>query len=338
MIKHIHKNNLCCEAIVRRMPNKELLLVCQCDDVTEPAPKNRVYFWHSKDDGNTWDKRTLLCKEDGRATYATEVSVIGNEIRCYITYHNGYFLDFECDVLVSIDNGYTWENKGKIPCIDGFCFIRGLLILPDNTHILPYQNYNVSKKKEAELLASETKKRIWDSNIDFVETGVLISKDNGKTYTKGKPILMPLKDENDKFKWLWTEPSVVNLSDGSLAMLLRVDHAGYLYRSDSKDNGNTWSKPYITNIKNPNNKPKLIKMNDGRIALLNTFNSGDGFEYRTPLEIWISSDDMKTWEVKKTLLDFPAWISYPDGFIEDNKVYVSIEFNRHDIYFIKEEL
>ena len=79
-------------------------------------------------------------------------------------------------------------------------------------------------------------------------------------------------------------------------------------------------------------------MDDGRIALLNTFNSDDGFEYRTPLEIWISSDDMKTWEVKKTLLDFPAWISYPDGFIEDNIIYVSIEFNRHDIYFIKEAL
>ena len=44
MIKHVHRGTLCCEAIVRRMPNKELLLVCQCGDITEPAPQNRVYF------------------------------------------------------------------------------------------------------------------------------------------------------------------------------------------------------------------------------------------------------------------------------------------------------
>ena len=38
MIKLVQRELLSCEAIVRRAPNGELLLVCQCGDVTEPAP------------------------------------------------------------------------------------------------------------------------------------------------------------------------------------------------------------------------------------------------------------------------------------------------------------
>ena len=337
MIKHVHRGTLCCEAIVRRMPNKELLLVCQCGDITEPAPQNRVYFWHSKDDGNTWDKQTLLVKEDGRAVYNTEVSVIGDEIRCYITFHNGSFLDYQLRVYVSHDNGYTWTDGGPTPLIDGFAFIRGLITLKNGTQLLPYQEYPYDKEDESNLVNSSTRKYIWDKNIDYVLSGVLISYDNGKTYIKGEPCKIPLKKEGIR-KWVWSEPTIVELSDGNISMLMRVDMEGYLYRSDSYDKGLTWSTPYKTDIPNPNNKPKLIKIDDKRIALINTPSSTCDFNHRCPLEIWISSDDMKTWSYKKTLLDFPAWISYPDGFIENNTIYVAIEFNRHDIYYIKEEL
>ena len=46
---------------------------------------------------------------------------------------------------------------------------------------------------------------------------------------------------------------------------------------------------------------------------------------------------MKTWE-KKPLWELDGWISYPDGFIEDGTAYVSVELNRHDVYFIKEKI
>lgn len=91
MIKLVQRELLSCEAIVRRAPNGELLLVCQCGDVTEPAPLNRVYVWHSRDDGENWSGRKLLVPEDGRAVYQTEVSVIGEEIRVYVTFHDGRF-------------------------------------------------------------------------------------------------------------------------------------------------------------------------------------------------------------------------------------------------------
>ena len=62
MIKLVQRELLSCEAIVRRAPNGELLLVCQCGDVTEPAPLNRVYVWHSRDDGENWSGRNIKRK------------------------------------------------------------------------------------------------------------------------------------------------------------------------------------------------------------------------------------------------------------------------------------
>ena len=35
-------------------------MVSQTDDITEPAPLNRVYYWLSKDDGLTWSERKLI--------------------------------------------------------------------------------------------------------------------------------------------------------------------------------------------------------------------------------------------------------------------------------------
>ena len=70
MIKLVQRELLSCEAIVRRAPNGELLLVCQCGDVTEPAPLNRVYVWHSRDDGENWSERLVgseMCIRDRTA-------------------------------------------------------------------------------------------------------------------------------------------------------------------------------------------------------------------------------------------------------------------------------
>ena len=111
MIKLVQRELLSCEAIVRRAPNGELLLVCQCGDVTEPAPLNRVYVWHSRDDGENWSGRKLLVPEDGRAVYQTEVSVIGEEIRVYVTFHDGRF----CRLHQSRQRLYM--GKGKLSSV-----------------------------------------------------------------------------------------------------------------------------------------------------------------------------------------------------------------------------
>ena len=40
-ISMVHRDSLSCEAIVRKLPDKSLILVSQCGGVTEPALENR---------------------------------------------------------------------------------------------------------------------------------------------------------------------------------------------------------------------------------------------------------------------------------------------------------
>ena len=175
--------------------------------------------------------------------------------------------------------------------------------------------------------------------MDYVRSGVLLSTDNGKTYVRSeKEALLPLKDGEGKLKFVWSEPTVIRLSDGRLAMLLRFDYTGKLCVSYSSDDGLTWSEPMQTEIPNPTNKVKLMPMGDGRIALIHTPNPNHGMANRTPLELWISDDDMKTWSEKISIWDLDGWISYPDGFIENGVLYLAVEFNRHDVYFIKQKV
>jgi predicted neuraminidase len=91
---------------------------------------------------------------------------------------------------------------------------------------------------------------------------------------------------------------------------------------------------------NPNNKVKLLKFQDGRIALLHTPNNNINFRSRNPLSVWISNDDMRSWYYKKEVCDFDGCYSYPDGFITQDQKHImfTVDFNRHDIYFFDHEI
>jgi hypothetical protein len=69
-IIYVHRDTMACEAIVRRAPDGNLLLVCQCGDKTEPAPGNRVYTFKSYDDGKTWSKPALIYPDNGTTTFS----------------------------------------------------------------------------------------------------------------------------------------------------------------------------------------------------------------------------------------------------------------------------
>lgn len=330
-------DSLSCEAIFRIAPNGDYIIVSQVGDVTEPAPLNRVHLFRSTDCGNTWSKGESIFPEDGRAVYLTEVAVSGGSIYVFLQVHNGGFLDWNCIVVCSEDSGYTWKNLGRVPCFESFVFLRGVVKLSDGRIVIPYQNYNVSAEENEKL--KREGKIICGSDIEFMETGTIFS-DDGVHFTKGRPFDVSLRTAEGKKLWQWTEPTVVELSDKSLAMLIRINNSGRLWKSVSKDGGLTWSAPEKTEIPNPNNKPKLIKMSDGRIVLLNTPNEKLGLRNRYPLEIWISDDDLKSFYYKHTVADMPGAYSYSDGVVDEknNAVLFAFEFNRHDIYFAEHKI
>jgi len=339
-IRLVHCDTLSCEPILRRMPDGDLLCVSQCGDVTEPAPGNRVHAFRSEDHGESWNGLGSIYPETGEAVYVTEVMVLDGVVSAFLTVHSGRFLNMRCVVMQSRDVGRTWTDAGAPPHFPAFCFVRSMLPLSNGEIILPCQYFPVSEEENTRLvIASRTitdpvqRRAVWDAVVDHVGNDVIISGDRGKTFQRFRGPAIPVKGTAGR-SWAWTEPTLAPLSDGRLVMLLRVDGSGCLWRSESRDLGRTWTEAVKTDIPNPGNKPKLIPMPDGRIALIHTPNPVPGFGNRYPLSLWISDDDLASFGDKRVVTDSPGNYCYPDGFFEDGHILFTIEINRHEILFV----
>ncbi|MGN1098791.1 MAG: exo-alpha-sialidase [Christensenellales bacterium] len=331
-IKLVHVDTLSCETILRIAPNGDLLILAQCGDVREPAPKNREYIFRSTDGGETWSDGVSVYPEDGNAVYATEMWVHDGVIDLFLVTHNGYFGNAKTFVVRSTDNGLTFEKIFDYEW-EGLLFIRSATRLSNGKIAMAFQRYRFSPSENVVNFGEKGAKMNFD--VKKAENGLYIYDEFPGKCTESNSVDFYM-EMNGKRYWKWTEPTIAELGDGTIVMLFRVDGEGYLYESRSTDGGISWSEPVKTSLKNPGNKPKLIRMNDGRIALINTFNSRYGFKGRKPLSIWISSDNMKSWDYKKDVVDFDGWLSYPDGVeSEDGKhILFAFEFNRHDTYFV----
>ena len=329
-IKIVHRDSLSCEAILRKAPNGDLIIVSQCGGVSEPSPENRVFIFRSSDGGKTWDTGTDLYPVRDCAVYNTEVLVLNSTIYLFITTHNGDFLNWKTFLLKSEDNGFNFEKAGEMPFYNAFTFFRNAILTKEGNLLIFYQHYPVSPERNAELLAEG--KKVWHSRIPEVEIGVLLSRDGMKNFSRHKI---------DSFEipgtWCWAEGTLLELPNGQITALVRRDQAGWLYRADSADGGLTWSKAYRSDIPNPGNKVKLLSLRGDRVALIHTPNSKILFEDRHPLEIWISPDNMQTWPYKKRLSDFPGIYSYPDGIVDDDgeTILFSFDYNKHEIMFVR---
>jgi len=88
-------------------------------------------------------------------------------------------------------------------------------------------------------------------------TAFRISDDQGKTWRK---VMMPRSNGR-------VHANVVELEPGRLAAFMRSREADFIYRSESGDNGDTWSEPVPTPLPNNNSSISAIKLKSGRICI-----------------------------------------------------------------------
>lgn len=137
-----------------------------------------------------------------------------------------------------------------------------------------------------------------------------LSDDNGATWRRSETTLIPPEELTTGFQ----EPGVVELSDGTLLMLIRTS-GGALFESRSTDRGNTWSPAVPTSLKSPVS-PGTVERIPGTSTLLLLWNDHEGIPEelaakRTPLAAAISNDDGATWTRVATLEDNPnGWYCY----------------------------
>jgi predicted neuraminidase len=114
------------------------------------------------------------------------------------------------------------------------------------------------------------------------------------------------------------EPSIAELGSGAIMMILRTND-GFIWKTISKDKGETWAAPEKTNIVAANSSANLLRLKDGRLVLTHNASPIE----RTPLMLRVSSNDGESWgepitlaEVSVPTKDEAVWnrqVSYPSA-------------------------
>ncbi|MAV38815.1 MAG: hypothetical protein CMJ59_25535 [Planctomycetaceae bacterium] len=136
-----------------------------------------------------------------------------------------------------------------------------------------------------------------DDGLVGVSSNVLYrSDDNGKAWSDAIIMARGTVSTRDYY-----EPCVVELGDGHLLAMHRVGRCqdgrhGLLWQNESRDGGNTWTKPVETNITS-GACPRVSKLSDGRLLL--TY----GRRYQ-PFGLYarVSSDGGRNWSDTSWLL------------------------------------
>jgi BNR repeat protein len=120
--------------------------------------------------------------------------------------------------------------------------------------------------------------------------GILKSTDQGKSWRRCGNIASPVGAD---------EPTIAELSSGSVLMFLRTKD-GFIWRSVSRDKGETWSAVDQTTIVAGQASHNLLRLRDGRIVLTHDACKPP---MRTPLTLRVSRDDGASWGEPLTLAE-----------------------------------
>lgn len=170
-------------------------------------------------------------------------------------------------VHFSKDHGASFRETREIDTapFSGGYGLRGARSLPDGRLIMPLNDIP-----------------------DYQRIFVVTSADNGRSW--GKPVLAAWSPPH-----LFTEPDLIVTDDGSLLLLFRDDHTGFLHSVRSHDAGETWSTPERTPI--DSYPPHLLKLDDGRLLCTCGHRKPD-FSIRGV----ISGDGGRSWTVRDTIV------------------------------------
>jgi predicted neuraminidase len=193
---------------------------------------------------------------------------------------------------VSRDQAETWSDASVLSLDEGD-MVRGRpIVLNDGAYLLPIYHETgndaeiVGPDSTSLFMRFDPKRKVW------TKTGAIRS-------AKGN-----------------IQPAVVQLNDKDLIAYCRRggDYSpktiGYIVRSESHDGGMTWSEGRDSAFPNPNAAVDLLKLKSGRLLLI--FN--DSMSRRTPLTAALSSDQDRTWPIRRNIREGEGDFGYPTVF------------------------
>jgi predicted neuraminidase len=215
----------------------------------------------SFDEGHSEQNPVLFNAPDGRLWLFHTSQPSGNQDECRIRMAQ-LTLDPRNPSQLSAETGrYLDLPRG--------CFIRApLMVREDGAWLLPI------------FRCVQRPGQKWNGSHDTAAVG--ISMDAGATWQ--------LEELPDSIGCVHMSP--VRLTDGRLAAFFRRRQADFVYRTESTDDGRSWSAPEATDVPNNNSSIAVVALADGRVAMIcNPTNAWQSSDRRASLYDELGEDD-----------------------------------------------
>jgi predicted neuraminidase len=271
-----------------------------------------VGIWLSKGQPGNWSapKEIAKIREDAHWNPVLQKTADGKVILYFKV--GKEISHWETWVQTSEDGGNSWSKAYEL--VKGDKGGRG-----------PVKNKLIELKDGTWLAGASNEVGRWEVFVDR-------SEDMGKTWKASPYFTIDTTEIKGKGA---IQPTLWESKPGNVHMLVRTT-GGVIGRSDSYDNGKTWTPIRKTDLPNPNSGIDAAPLADGSIAL--TYNPDkEDWGSRSPLSLALSHDNGKTWtdEIdldkgkKEDEFSYPAIISWGDS------VAVTYTWNRQKIAFWK---
>ncbi len=258
-----------------------------------------VAIWLSRFAGGRWSAPEVVAREAGVPTW-NPVLFRGRDNRIWLFYKVG-------------PSPETWGGAYKISTNDGTSW-TGPTYLPAG--LLGPAKDKPIRLTNGDIVAGSSVES-YQSWAGWVER----STDEGKTWTKHGPIIIP----GEPYGLI--QPTLVELRSNELRLFART-RQGFIYTAGSLDGGRTWSGARPTSLPNPNSGIDCVRLEDGRILMVYNHSTRG----RSPLNVALSSDDGDTWVPFVQLEAGPGEYSYPAVIQSSNgDVHITYSWKRERI-------
>lgn len=247
----------------------------------------------STDDGRTWSEPRKEFDVAGDTAHAMQVLLDRHgELQVFylVITRNGrklgvdYFLDLWC--CKSLEGRTKWAEPKM--CYHGAVgALRGLVQTRSGRIIVPFSTAHPE--------------RVAGPPIGYFYTTAVYSDDDGETWhLSPSQLTAPCYDGYNGGNYGAVEPTIVELNDGRLWMLIRTQ-TGRMYESFSQD-GTEWSAAEPSRFYASNSPAMFRRLDDGRLlvmwnnAQVGPRHEGQGvYSGRDAIHAALSDDDGKTW-------------------------------------------
>ena len=208
---------------------------------------------------------------------------------------------------VSRDGAFTWSDSFLVSLQEGFMVQGRPEPLAGGDFLLPVYDER-GDDREAVVATSNSLVLRYDAKTHAFTEGGRIRHPNGNI-----------------------QPALARLSDGRLVAYCRrgggygPEDRGYVVRSESRDDGKTWTPGKDSQFPNPNAAVAFLRLESGSLLLV----YNDSMTQRSPLRAALSSDEDRSYPRQRNIMEGEGPFAYP-YMVQAKDGRVLLVFTSHD--------